>query len=135
MGNSSQPLVGYARQGHVATITLSRPENRLRVEGEHSDGTKVLTVFNGKEITLVDSRSNVYATAPQTGSLDDTIIYFVRDLGMRLPLGPYQALEEKILILKRKPGVDNIRWNAHSELLLNLCVANRQFPSGGGAGA
>ena len=28
MGNSSQPLVGYARQGHVATITLSRPDKR-----------------------------------------------------------------------------------------------------------
>ena len=72
--------------GETRKITLSRPENRLRVEGEHSDGTKVLTVFNGKEITLVDNRNNVYATAPQTGSLDETIIHFVRDLGMRLPL-------------------------------------------------
>jgi hypothetical protein len=72
--------------GENRKVTLSRPENRLRVEGEHSDGTKVLTVFNGKEITLVDSRSNVYATAPQSGSLDDTIVHFVRDLGVRLPL-------------------------------------------------
>ena len=72
--------------GEKRKVTLSRPDNRLRIEGEHSDGTKVLTVFNGKEITLVDSRSNVYATAPQTGSLDDTIIHFVRDLGVRLPL-------------------------------------------------
>ena len=72
--------------GEARKITLSRPDNRLRVEGEHSDGTKVLTVFNGKEITLIDNRNNVYATAPQSGSLDETIIYFVRDLGMRLPL-------------------------------------------------
>ena len=72
--------------GETRKVTLSRPENRLRVEGEHSDGTKLLTVFNGKEITLVDSRSNVYATAQQTGSLDETIIHFVRDLGVRLPL-------------------------------------------------
>jgi hypothetical protein len=72
--------------GETRKVTLSRPENRLRVEGEHSDGTKLLTVFNGKEITLVDGRSNVYATAPQSGSLDESIIHFVRDLGVRLPL-------------------------------------------------
>jgi len=72
--------------GENRKVTLSRPENRLRVEGEHSDGTKVLTVFSGKEITLVDSRSNVYATSPQSGTLDDTIVHFVRDLGVRLPL-------------------------------------------------
>jgi hypothetical protein len=72
--------------GENRTVTLSRPDNRLRVEGEHSDGTKVLTVFNGKEITLIDSRANVYATAAQTGGLDETIVHFVRDLGVRLPL-------------------------------------------------
>ena len=72
--------------GEMRKVTMSRPDNRLRVEGEHSDGTKVVTVFNGKEITLVDGRNNVYATAPQSGTLDETIIHFVRDLGMRLPL-------------------------------------------------
>ena len=66
-------------------LTLSRPD-RLRVEGERSDGAKALTVFNGKEIVLIDETSNVYATAPQPGGLDDTIVNFVRDLGMRLPL-------------------------------------------------
>jgi len=49
-------------------------------------------------------------------------------VGMRLPLAQYQALEEKILLLKRKPGVDNIRWNAHSELLLNLCSLGELSP-------
>ncbi|RPI44167.1 MAG: DUF2092 domain-containing protein, partial [Betaproteobacteria bacterium] len=72
--------------GENRKLTLSRPDNRLRIEGEHSDGAKLLTVFNGKEITLIDGRANVYATAPQAGSLDDTIIHFVRDLGVRLPL-------------------------------------------------
>jgi hypothetical protein len=67
------------------TITLSRPD-RLRVEGARSDGAKTLTVFTGKEIVLVDAGSNVYATAPQPGNLDDSIVHFVRDLGMRLPL-------------------------------------------------
>jgi hypothetical protein len=66
-------------------VTLSRPD-RLLVEGERSDGAKVVTVFNGKEILLIDAAQNVYATAPQPGGVDDTIVHFVRDLGMRLPL-------------------------------------------------
>ena len=69
----------------VRTITLSRPDH-LRMEGERSDGAKTLTVFTGKEIVLIDETSKVYATAPQTGGLDASIVYFVKDLGMRLPL-------------------------------------------------
>jgi hypothetical protein len=71
--------------GESRKITLSRPD-RLRIEGERSDGAKTLTVFDGKQITLVDARTNVYATAPQPGSIDESIVYFVRDLGLRLPL-------------------------------------------------
>ena len=69
----------------VRTITLSRPD-RLRMEGERSDGAKTLTVFTGKEIMLIDETLKVYATTPQLGGLDATIVHFVRDLGMRLPL-------------------------------------------------
>jgi hypothetical protein len=71
--------------GEMRKVTLSRPD-RLRVEGERSDGAKMLTVFTGKEIVLIDSASNVYANEPQPGGLDDSIIHFVRDLGMKLPL-------------------------------------------------
>jgi hypothetical protein len=71
--------------GELRKVTLSRPD-RLRVEGERSDGAKALTVFTGKEIVLVDAASNVYATAPQPGGLDDSVVHFVKDLGMRLPL-------------------------------------------------
>ena len=67
------------------TVTVNRPD-RLRIEGTRSDGAKALTVFTGKEVVLVDYASKVYAMAPQPGSLDETIVYFVRDLGMRLPL-------------------------------------------------
>ena len=71
--------------GEMRKVTLSRPD-RLRVEGERSDGAKTLTVFTGKAIVLIDETSNVYATAPQPGGVDDTIVYFVKDLGMQLPL-------------------------------------------------
>jgi hypothetical protein len=71
--------------GDMRKVTVSRPD-QLRMEGERSDGVKTLTVFNGKEIVLIDETRNVYATAPQPGGLDDTIVYFVKDLGMQLPL-------------------------------------------------
>ena len=67
------------------TVLVSRPD-RLRIDGTRSDGEQALTVFTGKDVVLVDHASMVYATAPQPGTLDDTIVYFVRDLGMRLPL-------------------------------------------------
>ena len=66
------------------------------MEGERSDGAKTLTVFTGKEIVLIDETSNVYATAPQPGGVDDTIVHFVRDLGMRLPLA--------VLLVSQLPG-------------------------------
>jgi len=66
-------------------IILSRPD-RLRIEGEDSDGDKTLTVFTGKEIVLVNSTDNAYAIAPQPAGLDNSIVHYVRDLGMRLPL-------------------------------------------------
>jgi hypothetical protein len=76
-------------------VTLSRPD-KLRIEGERSDGAKSQIVFNGKEITLVDAAQNVYATAPQPGSVDDSLVYFVSGLGMRLPLA--------VLLMSRMPA-------------------------------
>lgn len=76
-------------------VTLVRPD-KLRVEGERSDGAKTLVVFDGKEITLVDAASNAYAVAPQPGSIDRSVAYFVNDLGMRLPLS--------VLLLARLPA-------------------------------
>ena len=86
-------------------VTLSRPD-RLRVEGERSDGAKKLTVFNGKEIVLIDATSNVYATAPQPGGLDDTIVYFVKDLGMRLPLAVLLVSQAAAELKDRVRSVD-----------------------------
>jgi hypothetical protein len=81
--------------GESRKVTLSRPD-RLRIEGERSDGKKTLTVFTGKEILLIDAANNVYATAPQPGGVDETIVHFVRDLGMQLPLA--------VLLVSRLPA-------------------------------
>ena len=76
-------------------ITLARPD-KLRVEGERSDGAKTLVVFDGKQITLVDAAQNVYAVGAQPGSIDDSVVHFVRDLGMRLPLA--------VMLMSRMPA-------------------------------
>jgi hypothetical protein len=76
-------------------ITLSRPD-KLRVEGVRSDGARTLVVFAGKEITLFDAAHEVYATTPQPGTIDQSIVHFVSDLGMRLPLS--------LLLMTRMPA-------------------------------
>jgi hypothetical protein len=81
--------------GEYRTVTMGRP-TRLRVEGQRSDGASTLVVLTGQEIVLVDFDSKVYATTPQPGPLDTSIVYFVRDLGMRLPLAA--------LLLSRLPA-------------------------------
>jgi len=79
----------------VRTVTLSRPD-KLRVESKRSDGASTLVIFNGKEITTFDERAKVYAQAAHPGTVDDAVIYFVHDLGMRLPLA--------LLLMERLPA-------------------------------
>jgi len=76
-------------------MIINRPD-RLRAETERSDGSKVSVVLTGKEIVLVDPTNNVYAIAPQPGGLDESIVYFVSNLGMRLPLA--------VLLVSQAPG-------------------------------
>src|SRR3954447_18949760 len=79
----------------VRQVSLSRP-NQLRIETQRSDGARSLLLFDGKEITTFDETSKAYAQASHPGSVDDAVIYFVRDLGMRLPLA--------VLLLSRLPA-------------------------------
>ncbi len=67
------------------SITLSRP-NGLRVEVEQSDGDKQLVLYDGKQITAFSSSQNVYAQVSKPGDIDSAVMYFVKDLHMRLPL-------------------------------------------------
>jgi hypothetical protein len=71
--------------GETRHISLARPD-RLRIEEVASDGTSDLTLFDGKQITVLSADENVYAQAPQPPSLEDALVYFVRDLHMRMPL-------------------------------------------------
>jgi hypothetical protein len=69
----------------MRTVTLSRPD-RLRVEVERSDGARNLVLFDGKQVTTFDEKGRVYAQESHPGTVDNAVVYFVRDLGMRLPL-------------------------------------------------
>ena len=80
---------------NTRTITLKRPD-RLRVESERSDGTRSLVLFDGKTITSFDESARVYAQSPHPGTVDDAVVYFVHDLGMRLPLA--------VMLLDRLPA-------------------------------
>jgi hypothetical protein len=80
--------------GERRKIFLGRPDH-LRVETERSDGARGGVVFTGSEILLVDITNKVYASAPQPKGLDDAIVHFVADLGLRFPLA--------VLLMQRLP--------------------------------
>jgi hypothetical protein len=82
--------------GETRRLTIARP-GHLRVEEIASDGKRDLAVFDGKTISVYDADAGVYAQAPQPGSVDDALVYFVRSLRMRMPLA--------LLLTKNLPGV------------------------------
>jgi len=71
--------------GETRRISLARPD-RLRIDEVASDGASDLALFDGKQITVLSADDNVYAQAPQPPSIEDALVYFVRDLHMRMPL-------------------------------------------------
>jgi len=66
-------------------VLLQRPAG-LRVDAERSDGDRGLVLFDGKGITAFKTGDNVYARVEKTGTVDDAIVYLVRDLQITLPL-------------------------------------------------
>lgn len=71
--------------GETRRIVLVRPDH-LRVDATPRNGSKSELIFNGKDISLLFLKDNVYATVSKPGTVDDAIAYFVNDLNMRLPL-------------------------------------------------
>jgi hypothetical protein len=82
-------------------ILLQRPD-RFRVEAERSDGDRGLVLFDGQALTAFRAEDNVYARLEKPGTLDDVLIFMVRDLQMELPLarmflkGFPQDLEQRV---------------------------------------
>ena len=90
----------YIEFGEIRRILLQRPD-RLRVETERSNGEQALTLFDGKKISVFKPEDNVYSQIEKPGTVDDAIVYLVRDLQFTLPLarmlhtGFVQHLEKK----------------------------------------
>jgi len=93
--------------GETREIFLARP-NRLRVEEVSSDGVSDLTLFDGRQITAVSAGFNVYAQAPQPPSLEDALVYFVRDLRMRAPLALLLSTHVRTDLLELAKNVDYV---------------------------
>ena len=71
--------------GESRKITISRP-NGLRVDLEESSGEKHTVLYDGKDITVFSPSQNVYAQTAKPGGIDEAVMYFLKDLRMRLPL-------------------------------------------------
>lgn len=71
--------------GERRQIVLARPGG-LRVDVERSDGERGSVVFDGKWITAYNATENVYARVEKAGTVDDALVYMVRDLQATLPL-------------------------------------------------
>jgi hypothetical protein len=71
--------------GERRQILMQRPD-KLRVEVERSDGERGGFVFDGSWITAFNASDNVYARVKKPGSLDQALVYMVRDLQATIPL-------------------------------------------------
>lgn len=71
--------------GEKRRVTLQRPD-RVRVEARQSDGDSGLILFDGKVLTAFKADDNVFAQLDRNGTVDDMLVYMVRDLRLTLPL-------------------------------------------------
>jgi hypothetical protein len=81
--------------GERRKVIVNRPK-QLWIENERSDGAHSFAVFTGKEIVLLDTTNKVYATEPQPGGIDESLVHLVSDLGVRIPLA--------VLLMSRMPA-------------------------------
>lgn len=73
--------------GEQREVLLQRPD-KLRIVETASDGEGERVLFDGKTITVFNGDAKVFAQTAQPGTIDDSVVYFVRDLHMRLPVAP-----------------------------------------------
>lgn len=89
------------------SILLDRPSHlRISESGAENHGQSVL--FDGETVTVWNENAGVFAQAPQPETVDDAIIYFIRELGMRLPLAPVLTTWAPIELGKRVQTIDYV---------------------------
>lgn len=88
-------------------ITLVRPD-QLRIREQRSGGRDNYTLFDGTTMTVWDAEQGVYAQAPQPGSIDDTVVYMIRDLQLQLPLASILTTRLPMELERRVEFVDYV---------------------------
>jgi len=71
--------------GERRRITLRRPD-RFRVDAERSDGDRGMLLFDGRTLTAFKPGDNIFAQVDKNGTVDDVLVYMVRDLGLTMPM-------------------------------------------------
>jgi hypothetical protein len=74
--------------GATREVVLQRPDH-LRVDIEVREAGKRRLLYDGKQIVLQDLEQNVYATAPRTGPVDETVEFVSDRLGIPVALSEF----------------------------------------------
>lgn len=90
-------------------VTLKRP-NYLRIEVEESNGEQHLVYYDGRTLTAYSPSQNVYAQTAKPGGIDQAVIYFLKDLNMRLPLAMLLLSRFPEEIEKHTLDLDYVEW-------------------------
>lgn len=96
--------------GGKRKVLLKRPD-RLRVEIERSDGDEGLVVFDGKGITVYKADDNVFAKVEKAGTVDQILVYLVKDLQFTLPMARMLLTDFPEQIEKKITGISYIEEN------------------------
>jgi|JFJP01.1.fsa_nt_gi hypothetical protein len=88
-------------------LTVERPDHVL-IQQTSSDGAGVLTLFDGESVTVSDGATGLYAQGAQPGDIDASVVHFVRDLKMRLPLAPILMSRFADELQRRLTAIDHV---------------------------
>lgn len=99
--------------GGSRQVAVQRP-NLVRIENAGSDGHRELMLFDGRNITLFDAASAVYSQRQQPGDIDATVVHFVRDLKMKMPLAPLLMKAFPVELERRTLSIDYVE---HTDIL------------------
>ena len=71
--------------GETRTIVVRRPD-RMRVDDVRRSGGRNGVLYDGRALTVFNSKEKVYTRLEKPGTVDEIIRFLVDDLDMRLPL-------------------------------------------------
>lgn len=95
--------------GEVRELAVQRPD-RVRISESVGDGVRDLTLFDGSLVTVLDGTTAAFAQAPQPGDIDASVIYFVRDLQLRMPLAPLLMKNLADELQRRVKSIDYVEY-------------------------